>query len=209
MTVLPRRLVRLASLFSRLPGVGEKTAQRFVMHLLTEEHGLAQALSAELSDIRSVIQPCETCRNWAELDTAGRYQCAICRDPQRDATLICVVAKVQDLLALERSHVLKCRYFVLGQLLSPLDGIHPEQLPTDELAERIRIDHVQEVIIATPPTVDGEATALHLVRELNPLGVSFSRIASGIPHGGDLEYSDQVTLGRALLGRRPLVPESE
>jgi recombination protein RecR len=119
------------------------------------------------------------------------------------------VAKVQDLLALERSHVLKCRYFVLGQLLSPLDGIHAENLPTDELAERIRTDHVKELIIATPPTVDGEATALHLVRELSPLGISFSRIASGIPHGGDLEYSDQVTLGRALLGRRPLIPESD
>ena len=209
MTVLPRRLVRLASLFSRLPGVGEKTAQRFVMHLLTEEHGLAQALSADLADIRSAIQPCETCRNWAERDASGRCQCAICRDPQRDATLLCVVAKVQDLLALERSHVLKCRYFVLGQLLSPLDGIHAENLPTDELAERIRTDHVKELIIATPPTVDGEATALHLVRELSPLGISFSRIASGIPHGGDLEYSDQVTLGRALLGRRPLIPESD
>jgi recombination protein RecR len=161
-----------------------------------------------LADIRSAIQPCETCRNWAELDTEGHYRCAICRDVQRDDSLLCVVAKVQDLIALERSHVLKCRYFVLGHLLSPLDGIHAEDLPTDELAHRIREDRVREVIIATPPTVDGEATALHLVRELSPLGVSFSRIASGIPHGGDLEYSDQVTLGRALLGRRPLEPDT-
>jgi recombination protein RecR len=207
--VLPRRLIRLASLFARLPGVGEKTAQRFVMHLLTDEQGLAQSLAKELADIRSMIQPCETCRNWAELDESGRWRCSICRDTQRDTSLICVVGKVQDLLALERSHVLRCRYFVLGQLLSPLEGVHAEQLPTEELAERIRADHVREVIIATPPTVDGEATALHLVRELSPLGVSFSRIASGIPHGGDLEYSDQVTLGRALLGRRPLVPETD
>jgi recombination protein RecR len=148
------------------------------MHLLTDEHGLAQALATELSDIRSAIRPCETCRNWSEADADGHYRCAICRDTQRDSSLLCVVAKVQDLLALERSHVLKCRYFVLGQLLSPLDGIHAEDLPTDELAERVREDKVREVIIATPP-------------------------------GGDLEYSDQVTLGRALLGRRPLEPEKE
>ncbi len=207
--VLPRRLVRLTSLFARLPGVGEKTAQRFVMYLLTEDQGLALSLAKELADVRSVIRPCEICRNWAEVEDGERCECSICRDPQRDTSVLCVVAKVQDLLALERSHVLKCRYFVLGHLLSPLDGVHAEQLPTDELAKRIKIDHVREVIIATPPTVDGEATALHLVRELSPLGVAFSRIASGIPHGDDLEYSDQVTLGRALLGRRPLAPETE
>jgi recombination protein RecR len=202
--MLPKRLIRLTTLLARLPGVGEKTAQRFVMHLLTEEQGLAQALATELSDIRSAIRFCEVCRNLAEVDSEGHARCTICRDSQRDSSLLCVVAKVQDLIALERSHVLNCRYFVLGRLLSPLDGIHAEDLPTEDLAERIRIDQVREVIIATPPNVDGEATALHLVRELEPLGIVFSRIASGIPHGGDLEYSDQITLGRALLGRRPL-----
>ncbi len=207
--MLPKRLVRLASLLARLPGVGEKTAQRFVMHLLTEDQGLAPALASELSDIRSAIRPCEICRNLAELDSEGHARCAICRDSRRDPSLLCVVAKVQDLIALERSHVLNCRYFVLGKLLSPLDGVHAEDLPTEELAERIRTDRVREVIIATPPNVDGEATALHLVRELGPLGVTFSRIASGIPHGGDLEYSDQITLGRALLGRRPLNVDKE
>ncbi len=120
LTVLPHRLVRLASLFARLPGVGEKTAQRFVMHLLTDEQGLIQSLARELVDIHSVIQPCDICRNWAERDDSGRWLCSVCRDPQRDISLLCVVAKVQDLIALERSHAVKCRYFVLGQLLSPL-----------------------------------------------------------------------------------------
>ncbi len=202
--VTPRRLVRLVSLLSRLPGVGEKTAYRFVMHLLTEDQGLAQSLSSELADIRDCIVPCEQCRNLAEVDNTGRAICGICQDTERDATLLCVVAKVQDLMALERSHVIRCRYFVLGRLLSPLDGVNPEDLPVDELAGRIQRDGVKELISATPPSVDGEATALHLVRELGPLGIAFSRIASGIPHGGELEFSDQITLGRAMLGRRPL-----
>jgi recombination protein RecR len=202
--VIPRRLVRLVSLLSRLPGVGEKTAYRFVMHLLTEEQGLAQSLASELADLKDCIRPCEYCRNLAEVDITGHAICGICLDTQRDTTLLCVVAKVQDLMALERSHVIRCRYFVLGRLLSPLDGVSPEDLPVGELAAKIQRDGVRELIIATPPSVDGEATALHLVRELGPLGIAFSRIASGIPHGGELEFSDQITLGRAMLGRRPL-----
>ncbi len=205
--VLPRRLVRLVSLFSRLPGVGEKTALRFVMHLLTEETTLAQGLAAELADIKDFIRLCEHCRNLAEVGDDGRTICDICRDSRRDSTLLCVVAKIQDLLALERSHALSCRYFVLGRLLSPLDGIGPEQIPIDDLAARITRDGVKELIIATPPSVDGEATALHLVRELAHLKIAFSRIASGVPHGGDLEFSDQITLGRAMLGRRPLATD--
>jgi len=191
-----------------LPGVGEKTALRFVMHLLTEETALAQGLSEELADIKNCVRPCDNCRNLAEPDSHGRAICSICQDPQRDVTLLCVVAKVQDLLALERSHVLRCRYYVLGRLLSPLDGIGPEEMPIDDLAARIARDGVRELIIATPPSVDGEATALHLVRELSSLKIAFSRIASGIPHGGDLEFSDQITLGRAILGRRPLEVDS-
>ncbi len=202
--MLPRRVVRLVSLFARLPGVGEKTALRFVMHLLTEDAALAEGLSAELADIKRSIQPCEQCRNLAEVNDGGHAVCGICRDPQRDATLLCVVAKVQDLMALERSHVLKCRYYVLGRLLSPLDGVGPEQMPIDDLSARVVRDGVKELIIATPPSVDGEATALHLVRELGNLNIAFSRIASGVPHGGELEYSDQITLGQAILGRQPL-----
>jgi len=177
---------------------------RFVMHLLTEDAALAEGLSAELVDIKRSIRPCEQCRNLAEADDCGHAICGICRDPQRDATLLCVVAKVQDLMALERSHAIKCRYYVLGRLLSPLDGVGPEQIPIDDLSARIARDGVKELIIATPPSVDGEATALHLVRELGNFNIAFSRIASGVPHGGELEYSDQITLGQAILGRRPL-----
>jgi recombination protein RecR len=205
--VLPRQLVRLVSLFSRLPGVGEKTALRFVMQLLTDKSGLAESLAKELAEIQLRIRACERCGNLAEVDEQGHSLCTICLDPQRDNTKLCVVAKVQDLMALERSHVLKCRYYVLGKLLSPLDGISPEDLPIEELAGLIARDGVKELIIATPPSVDGEATALHLVRELGGLEIAFSRIASGIPHGGDLEFSDQITLGRALMGRRPLEVE--
>jgi len=175
------------------------------MHLLTEESALAQNLATELSDIKDCIRPCDECRNLAELDTEGHAICSICSDTQRDSTLLCVVAKVQDLLALERSQVLRCKYYVLGRLLSPLDGVGPEDLPIDALCARIKRDNVKELIIATPPSVDGEATALHLVRELGKLPVAFSRIASGIPHGGELEFSDQITLGRAILGRRPVL----
>ena len=206
--MLPRRLVRLVSLFSRFPGVGEKTALRFVMHLLTEDSALAQNLSAELTDIKNCIRACDECRNLAEIDSEGRAICDICRDTQRDSSLLCVVAKVQDLMAFERSQVLRCKYYVLGRLLSPLDGVGPEDLPIDELSARIREGHVKELIIATPPSVDGEATALHLVRELGKLPITFSRIASGVPHGGELEFSDQITLGRAMLGRRPLANDS-
>jgi len=202
--VLPRRLVRLVSLLARLPGVGEKTALRFVMHLLTEKSDLAQNLAKELADIRATIRPCDDCRNLAEVDSEGRALCSICQDTQRETSLLCVVAKVQDLMALERSQVLRCKYYVLGHLLSPLDGVGPSDLPIDEIAARIKRDNVRELIIATPPSVDGEATALHLVRELGQLPITFSRIASGVPHGGELEFSDQITLGRAILGRRPL-----
>ncbi len=177
------------------------------MHLLTDDSALAQTLAAELADVKNTIRPCEDCLNLAEVDAEGRARCDICRDTQRDASVICVVAKVQDLLALERSQVLRCKYHVLGHLLSPLDGIGPEDLPIDALAARIKRDSVLEVIIATPPSVDGEATALHLVRELGKLPVTFSRIASGVPHGGDLEFADQITLGRAILGRRQLANE--
>lgn len=177
------------------------------MYLLTEETTLARDLAAELADIKDCVRLCENCHNLAETGDDGHALCDICRDAQRDVTLLCVVAKVQDLLALERSHALRCRYFVLGRLLSPLDGIGPEKMPIDDLAARIVRDGVKELIIATPPSVDGEATALHLVRELAHLKIAFSRIASGVPHGGDLEFSDQITLGRAIQGRRPLAAD--
>jgi recombination protein RecR len=202
--MLPDRLSRLMQLLARLPGVGEKTAQRFSLHLVSESTGLAAELGRELAELATMVRPCERCGNVAEVDAGGHAVCNVCRDSRRDASLLCVVARVQDLLAIERSGAMRGRYFVLGRLLSPLDGVGPEQLPLDRLLARIRDDAVREVIVATPPSVDGEATALLLARELGQAGLRVSRIASGIPHGGELEFADQITLGRAIDGRRAL-----
>ena len=134
----------------------------------------------------------------------GPVCCAICTDGKRDSSVLCVVARVTDLLAIERAGSMRGRYFVLGRLLSPLEGVGPDDLPIGRLVDRIRADGVREVIVATPPSVDGEATALLLKRDLEPLGVSVSRIASGVPHGGDLEFADPITMARALAGRQKL-----
>jgi recombination protein RecR len=202
--VLPAHLRRVIDLFARLPGVGEKTAQRFAMHLVDGNAELADELGRELAELRARVRPCQRCANVAEVDEAGHAVCPICRDNRRDAQLLCIVARVQDLLAIERSGAMRGRYFVLGKLLSPLDGVGPDELPLPELGRRIQSDGVKEVILATPPSVDGEATALLLARELAGKGLSISRIASGVPHGGDLEFADQITLGRAIDGRRPV-----
>jgi recombination protein RecR len=197
----------LVKLLARLPGVGEKTAQRYVLWLLTTDPSLARSLGAELSTLRDELGPCERCGNVAELRSGpapGSGVCEICTDSKRDAKLLCVVARVHDLLAIERAGSMRGRYFVLGKLLSPLEGIGPDDLPLGRLIERIRSDGVTEVIVATPPSVDGEATALLLKRELAALDIALTRIASGVPHGGDLEFADPVTMGRALQGRRTL-----
>ncbi len=201
--MFPEPLRRVVQLLSRLPGVGEKTAQRFALTLMSDE-GLSTELSRELAALAERIRPCDLCGNIAEIDDAGQARCTVCRDRRRDGSLLCVVARVQDLLAIERSGVMRGRYFVLGRLLSPLDGIGPDELPLERLQTRLQEDGVAEVIIATPPSVDGEATALFLARELTGRGISVSRIASGVPHGGDLEFADQITLGRAIEGRRNL-----
>ena len=189
-------------LLARLPGVGEKTAQRFALFLVAEGGELATDLGGELAALRESVRPCERCGNIAEVDDSGQAVCSVCRDTRRDPTLLCVVARVQDLLAVERSGAMRGRYFVLGRLLSPLDGVGPDELPLPGLLGRVQSDGVTEVIVATPPSVDGEATALLLARELAQAGVKVSRIASGVPHGGDLEFADQITLGRAIDGRR-------
>lgn len=201
--MLPESLTRLVHLLSRLPGVGEKTAQRFALHLISAGDDLAARLGAELSQLATQVQPCARCGNIAELAEVGPTLCAVCRDSRREPGLLCVVARVQDLLAIERSGAMRGRYFVLGKLLSPLDGIGPNDLPLRELQRRITEDEVKEVLVATPPSVDGEATALLLARELGEQ-VRLTRIASGVPHGGDLEYADRITLGRAIDGRRSL-----
>jgi recombination protein RecR len=204
--MLPERLARVVQLFARLPGVGDKTAQRFALHLVSQDERTARELSKELAALVDQIRPCEQCNHIAQVDEAGRAICQICRDHRRDSTLLCVVARVQDLLAVERSGAMRGRYFVLGKLLSPLDGISADDLPLDRLRARIQnpAEPVSEVLLATPPSVDGEATALLLSRELSALGVRVTRIASGIPHGGDLEFADQVTIGRAIEGRKSL-----
>jgi len=194
---------RLAKLLSRLPGVGDKTAQRYVLWLLTADPALSRDLGAELASLRDELGPCDRCGNVAEIE-GGRALCDVCSDGKRDGKLLCVVARVHDLMAIERAGVMRGRYFVLGKLLSPLEGVGPEDLPLDRLEARIRDDGVTEVIVATPPSVDGEATALLLKRELAALGVAISRIASGVPHGGDLEFADPITMSRALAGRQRL-----
>lgn len=202
---MPERLSRVTQHFARLPGVGEKTAQRFALFLATTDEGVARDLGAELSALRDHVRPCERCGNIAEsTEPGGPVRCAICHDDRRDKTLLCVVARVQDLLAIERSGAMRGRYFVLGKLLSPLDGISAEDLPLEALRKLVRDPEapVREVLVATPPSVDGEATALLLARELGTQGVTVTRIASGVPHGGDLEFADQVTLGRAIDGRK-------
>jgi recombination protein RecR len=194
-----RNLVRL---LSRLPGVGEKTAQRYVLWLLTTDETIPRDLGSELLRLREELGPCDRCGNVAERNSPTL--CEICSDSKRDSKVLCVVARVHDLMAIERAGSMRGRYFVLGKLLSPLEGIGPDDLPMQRLVERIRADGVTEVIVATPPSVDGEATALLLKRELGPLGVAATRIASGVPHGGDLEFADPITMGRALAGRRAI-----
>lgn len=202
--MLPAPVIRLIELFSRLPGVGEKTAQRFVLDLLGRDE-LCRELGRKLADLAEHVRPCERCGGLAEVDAGEPTVCAICRDARREAALLCVVCRVQDLMAIERSGAMRGRYFVLGRLLSPLDGVGPEQLPLEALYRRVREGGVKEVIIATPPSVDGEATALLIARDLGSMGARISRIASGIPHGGELEFLDQITLGRAIDGRRSMI----
>ncbi len=200
--MLPDRLRSLAHLLARLPGVGEKTAQRFALHFVGDGNELAHDLGRALVDLGEHIRPCSECGNMAEVGPDETVVCSICRDDRREGSLLCIVARVQDLLAVESSGAMSGKYFVLGRLLSPLDGIGPEQLPMNALLHTIRNRGVREVIVATPPSVDGEATALFLAQELSKLGTTVTRIASGVPHGGDLEFADRITLGRAIAGRR-------
>ncbi len=191
-------IARLTALLAKLPGVGEKTAQRLAFHVLKAPPEYARELAQALLALREEIRLCSSCCNLTAQDP-----CAICRDPQRDGRVICVVESVPDLLAIERTRELRGRYHVLHGALSPLDGIGPDQLKLKELVARLH-HGVEEVIVATDPTVEGEATALYITKLVKPLGVRVTRIAQGVPMGGDLEYADQVTLARALQGRREI-----
>lgn len=195
----PPSMRRLIEELSKLPGIGEKTAARLAFHILRADRSLADGLIEALRALKEGTKYCSICAGLTESDP-----CAICADPGRSTEVICVVEEPGDLIAIERSREFKGRYHVLHGVLSPLDGIGPEELKVKGLLERLRGGKVKEVILATNATVEGEATALYLARLIKPLGVKVSRIAHGIPMGGDVEYADEVTLGRALEGRREM-----
>jgi recombination protein RecR len=194
---LPEPLERLVQELSRLPGIGPKTAQRLAFHLLRVDRSRADALAQAIADVKARIGYCQRCYNIAEASL-----CAICSSPRRDASLICVVETALDVLAIERTAEFNGLYFVLHGVISPIDGIGPDQLHVPHLLERVRDEGVAEVVIATDADIEGEATALYVQRALAPLGVNVTRPAYGLPVGGDLEYADELTLARALAGRR-------
>lgn len=190
---------RLIDELSRLPGVGQKSAQRLAFYLLNVEEADAIRLADAITQMRQQVRLCMRCFN-----VTGEEECGICRDPRRDPTVVCVVERAQDIPVLERTHEFQGRYHVLGGAISPIEGIGPEQLRVEELVARVETEGIEEVIAATNPTVEGDTTALYLARLLKPLGVRVSRLASGLPVGGDLDYADEITLGRALVGRKEL-----
>jgi recombination protein RecR len=196
MSALPPPLARLIQQLTKLPGVGEKTATRLAFHLLRADRYDVEQLAEALLKMRDETRLCSIC-----LGLTASDPCSLCQDPRRDAHAICVVERPADLIALERSGQFKGRYHVLHGGLAPLDGIGPEQLRITELLRRLENGSVQEVILATNPTVEGEATAMYLSKLIKPLGVRVTRIAHGLPMGADVEYADTATLGMALDGR--------
>jgi recombination protein RecR len=181
----------------RLPGVGPKSAQRIAFHLLNADAVDGRRLASVLVEVKDKVRFCAICGNVAEEE-----QCRICRDPRRDLTVLCVVEESKDVVAIERTREYRGRYHVLGGAISPIEGIGPDELRIRELMTRLADGTVTEVILATDPNLEGEATATYLTRLLRPMGLRVTRLASGLPVGGDLEYADEVTLGRAFEGRR-------
>ena len=181
----------------KLPGIGPKSAQRIAFHIIQSENIDVTKLAEILRDVKSKVKFCEECGNISE-----DQKCQICSDPRRDSKFICVVEESKDVLAIEKTREFQGKYHVLGGAISPIDGIGPENLRIKELLTRLQ--DVEEVILATDPNLEGEATATYLLRLLKPIGVKVSRLASGLPVGGDLEYADEVTLGRAFEGRRKI-----
>jgi recombination protein RecR len=192
-------IARLVKELARLPGIGERTAQRLAFHVLDAGAGYASALAEAIVGVVRDVRLCSTCQTLTDRDP-----CAICSDPRRDGRTLCVVESVPDLLAVERTHEFRGRYHVLHGALSPLEGVGPGDLKIRELLLRLEGAPADEIVLATNPDVEGEATALYLQKLLKPLGIRITRIAQGVPMGGDLEYADQVTLARALAGRREL-----
>ena len=187
----------LIDALGRLPGIGPKSAQRIAFHILQTESEVALALVEAIRTVREKVKFCTQCGNVSE-----ETECKICRDPRRDSSFICVVEESKDVNAIERTREFRGKYHVLGGAISPIDGIGPEQLRIRELMARLSDSQITEVILATDPNLEGEATATYLARLIKPLGIKVSRLASGLPVGGDLEYADEVTLGRAFEGRR-------
>ena len=181
----------------RLPGVGPKSAQRIAFHIIQSDRVDVTRLAETLKTVKERVKFCTTCGNISEEEL-----CRICKDPRRDDSLICVVEESKDVLAIEKTREFKGKYHVLGGAISPIDGIGPENLRIKELMTRLAQTQINEVIIATDPNLEGEATATYLTRLIKPLGIKVSRLASGLPVGGDLEYADEITLGRAFEGRR-------
>lgn len=197
MDVTPRAVTRLIEEFHRLPGIGPKSAQRLTFYLLRSSREQVASLATAISELRDKITTCSICTNIAETNP-----CAICSDETRDRSMICVVEEPLDVLALERTREYKGLYHVLHGAISPVDGINPEDLHIRELLDRLKDNSVHEVLLATNPNLEGEATAMYLERLIKPLGIRMTRLARGLPVGGDLEYADEVTLTRALEGRR-------
>lgn len=185
----------------RLPGIGPKSAQRIAFHILGADPVDVQRLVDAMSEVKQRVRFCSICGNVAEEE-----QCRVCRDPRRDLTIICVVEEPKDVIAIEKTREFRGRYHVLGGAISPIDGVGPDDLRIRELLTRLSDGAIVEVILATDPNLEGEATATYLARMIGPLGIAVSRLASGLPVGGDLEYADEVTLGRAFEGRRRVDP---
>jgi recombination protein RecR len=186
---------------AKLPGVGPKGATRIAFHLLATDHADVTRLATVLAEVKDKIKFCRTCFNVAQDDL-----CRICADTRRDDSAICVVEEPKDVLAVERTREVRGRYHVLGGAISPIDGVGPDDLRVTELMTRLADGAITEIILATDPNLEGEATATYLTRLISPLGIKVTRLASGLPVGGDLEYADEVTLGRAFEGRRQVSP---
>jgi recombination protein RecR len=198
-TTVASPVAALINEFSKLPTIGPKTAARLVFHLLNRPRHEAQSLAEAILAVKDKVRFCSICYSLSELDP-----CEFCTDDRRDARAICVVAEAKDVYAIERTGAFKGRYHVLGGLISPMDGIGPAQLHVKELVERIGREDPQEIILATNPNAEGEATALYLARLIQPLGVSVTRLAYGLPIGGELDYADELTIAKAIEGRRAL-----
>ena len=186
----------LIDALGRLPGIGPKSAQRIAFHILQADSEIADSLVDAVRTVKDRVKFCTDCGNVSEEE-----QCRICRDPRRDPSKICVVEEPKDVIAVERTREFRGKYHVLGGAISPIDGIGPDQLRIRELMQRLSDSTISEIILATDPNLEGEATATYLARLIKPMGISVSRLASGLPVGGDLEYADEVTLGRAFEGR--------